>query len=54
MSRVKRNVNAMRAVIVVDFLISIPAKAFVGFAIAIIGMALSFSGPVKAYFDYRD
>ena len=53
-SILKRNVNAMRAVIVVDFLISIPAKAFVGFAIAIIGMALSFSGPVKAYFDYRD
>ncbi len=52
-SILKRSIVGLRAAIVVDFIISIPAKAFVGFAVALIGMGLSFSGPVKAYFGWR-
>lgn len=52
-SILKRSIIGLRAVIVVDFLISIPAKAFVGFAIALIGLGLSFTKPVKGYFAWR-
>lgn len=52
-SILKRSIIGLRAAIVVDFLISIPAKAFVGFAVALIGMGLSFTQPVKAYFAWR-
>jgi hypothetical protein len=51
-SILKRSIVGLRAAIVVDFLISIPSKAFVGFAVALIGMGLSFSGPVKRYFGW--
>jgi hypothetical protein len=51
-SILKRSIVGLRAAIVVDFLISIPSKAFVGFAVALIGMALSFSGPVRKYFGW--
>ncbi len=52
-SILKRNIVTMRIAIVVDFLISIPPKAPIGFAIAVISMGLSFSRPVRAYFAYR-
>ncbi len=52
-SILKRSIIGLRAAIVIDFLISIPAKAFVGFAVALIGLALSFTPPVKAYFAWR-
>jgi len=52
-SILKRSVTGLRAAIAVDFLISIPSKAFIGMAIAIIGMGLSFTPPVKAYFAWR-
>ena len=52
-SILKRSLIGIRAAIVVDFLVSIPAKAFIGFAIAIISMALTFTAAVKAYFAYR-
>lgn len=52
-SILKRSIIGLRTAIVVDFLISIPAKAFVGFAVALIGMGLSFTKPVKAYFAWR-
>ena len=52
-SILKRNIVAVRIAIAVDFLISIPPKAPIGFAIAVIGMGLSFSRPVRAYFAYR-
>ena len=52
-SILKRSVIGLRTAIVIDFLISIPAKAFVGFAVALIGLALSFTNPVKAYFAWR-
>ena len=53
-SILKRSIIGLRAAIVVDLVISIPAKAFVGFAVALIGMGLSFSKPVKAYFAWND
>lgn len=53
-SILKRNMIALRAAIVVDFLISIPAKAVIGFVVAVIGMGLTFTKPVKAYFAYRN
>lgn len=52
-SILKHSITGLRVAIAVDFLISIPAKAFVGFAVAAVGMALSFSAPVKAYFAWR-
>ncbi|WP_171210939.1 hypothetical protein [Ruegeria sp. HKCCA5426] len=52
-SIVKRSIIGLRAAIVTDFLISFPAKAFVGFAVALIGLGLSFTQPVKAYFAWR-
>lgn len=52
-SILKRSMVGLRAAIVADFLISIPSKAFVGFAVALIAMGLSFARPVKAYFGWR-
>ncbi|MGR3837408.1 MAG: hypothetical protein ACU0A2_03560 [Cognatishimia sp.] len=52
-SILKRSIIGLRVAIVVDFLISIPATAFVGFAVALIGLGLSFTEPVKAYFAWR-
>ncbi len=49
-SILNRSITGLRAAIVVDFVISIPAKAFIGFAIALIGMGLSFTPSVKKYF----
>lgn len=48
-SILKRNVWAMRAIILVDFCISLPTKAYIGLLIATVGMILSFNGKVKAY-----
>lgn len=50
-SILKRNIVALRACIVLDFLISIPAKAYIGFAIGIICMTLTFTGSVRKYFE---
>ncbi len=53
-SILKRNVMAIRIAIVVDFLVSIPAKAPIGFAVAAISMGLTFTNSVKAYFAYKN
>lgn len=53
-SILKRSIIGLRAAIVIDFLISIPAKAFIGFAVALIGLGLSFTNPVKEYFAWRE
>lgn len=53
-SILKRSITGLRTAIAVDFVISIPAKAFVGFAVAVIGLGLSFSRPVKDYFNWRE
>lgn len=52
-SILKRSVFGLRTAIAIDFIISIPAKAIIGFVVALIGMGLSFSGPVKTYFGWR-
>ncbi len=52
-SILKRSLIGIRAAIAVDFLVSIPATAVIGFVIAIIGMGLTFTESVRAYFAYR-
>ena len=52
-SILRRNILGLRIAIAVDFLISIPAKAFIGFAVALISMALTFTKPVSEYFNYK-
>ena len=52
-SILNRNLTGMRAAIIADFAVSIPATAFIGFAIAVVSMALTFTRPVRAYFAYR-
>jgi|GEM_PF-2124892 len=52
-SILNRNLMGIRIAIVVDFLVSIPAKAPIGFAIAVISMALTFTKPVLAFFAYK-
>lgn len=52
-SILKRSIVGIRLAILADFLISIPAKAIIGFAIAVIGMGLTFTASVRAYFAYR-
>jgi len=47
----KRNLMGVRATIVVDFVISLPSKAFIGIVFAIIAMALTFHKKVRAYFS---
>lgn len=53
-SILKRSIVGLRAAIAFDLLISIPSKAFVGFAVALVGMGLSFSKPVVNYFGWRE
>ena len=48
-----RNMIGIRVAIFADFLVSIPAKAPIGFLIAVIAMAFTFTLSVKAYFAYR-
>ena len=52
-SILKRNMIGIRVAIVADFLVSIPAKAPIGFLVAAISMALTFTPSVKAFFAYR-
>ncbi len=52
-SILKRSIIGLRVAIVVDFAVSIPAKAFVGIAVAVIGFGLSFTRPVASYFAWR-
>lgn len=52
-SILKRSLIGIRAAIALDFLVSIPATAVIGFAVAIISMGLTFTAPVRAYFAYR-
>jgi len=47
---IKRNYNGVRAIIILNSLIAIPAKAWIGIGVAIISFALTFNKKVKAYF----
>ncbi len=51
-SILNRSMIGLRAAILIDFLISIPARAFVGLLIAAIGLGLTFTRSVKAYFAW--
>lgn len=53
-SILKRSLIGIRAAISVDFMVSIPATAVIGFIIAIISMGLTFTASVRAFFAYRD
>ena len=50
MSIMKQNLIALRTLIVIDFLITIPTRGPVGFLVDIIAFALTFTAPVKKYF----
>ena len=53
-SILKRNIMAYRAVMIADIIISLPLKAFIGIAIGIFGLTLTFlSKTMRAYFSYR-
>ncbi|MGB0505128.1 MAG: hypothetical protein ACPGGK_02940 [Pikeienuella sp.] len=52
-SILKRSLLGIRVAIAVDFLVSIPATAVLGFVIAIASMGLTFTTSVRAYFAYR-
>ena len=47
----KKHIWGLRATLVVDFLVSIPASAFIGFAISLISLGLTFSPKVKNWFS---
>lgn len=47
----KRNIMGFRVMFILNFLIALPAKAYIGMVVAVISMLLSFfNGKVKAYF----
>ena len=50
LSILKRKINALRAMLVINILIAFPADAYIGMLFALISMGLSFSKKVKAYF----
>ena len=51
-SILKRSIVGLRIAIFIDFVISFPAKVFVGFAVAMIELGLNFTASVKAYFAW--
>jgi len=46
----KRNIWAVRATLIVDFLISLPASAYIGFVISLVSLGLTFAPKVRAWF----
>lgn len=53
-SILKRNMLGLRLAIGADFLVSIPAKAFIGMLIATVSLGLTFTVTVKRYFAWRN
>lgn len=49
-SILKKNIWAMRIVILIDFVVSIPTTAIIGLVISALSFGLSFSTKIKAYF----
>ncbi len=45
-----KNIVGFRAMFLINVLIALPTKAYIGIAVAIISMLISFSGKVKLYF----
>lgn len=52
-SILNRKVWGLRASIILDFLVSIPATAIAGFLISIISFIVSYRKSAKAYFEYK-
>ena len=52
-SILRRSMLGLRLAIVADVFVSIPPRAPIGFLVAAISIALTFSASVKAYFNYR-
>lgn len=46
----RKNILAVRVIIGIDLLVSLPIKAIIGIAIALVSFLLSFNPKVKAYF----
>lgn len=46
----KRNITGLRVIILLNVLISLPAKALIGIGVAIISIGLTFTKKVKNYF----
>jgi len=46
----KRNFKGFRTVFFINFVIAIPAGAYIGMVVAIVSFALSFNQKIKAYF----
>ena len=46
----KKNIMGLRIILILNFLIAIPAKAYLGFVVSIISLILSLNKKVKAYF----
>ena len=46
----KKNMTGIRVIFILNVLIALPAKAYLGILIAFISMGLSFTKPVKEYF----
>ena len=46
----KRNIWAVRAMFVINILIALPTSAYIGIVVAIVSMAVSFHGKVRAWF----
>lgn len=46
----RRNFSAYRTMFFINFVISIPAGAYIGMVVAIVSFGLSFNNKIKAYF----
>ena len=46
----KRNFFGFRTMFLINFVIAIPASAYIGMVIAIVSLAISFNQKIKAYF----
>lgn len=46
----KKNITGLRVMILINVLIALPTKAYIGIAVAIISIVLSLTGRVKTYF----
>ena len=50
-SILKKNLLLLRSVIALNFIIALPAKAYLGILVGIISISLSFTSKIKQYFQ---
>ena len=48
-----QNYQGVRGIIILNILIALPAKAYIGIAVAIISFALTFNNKLKAFFHNK-